>query len=371
MKYRNILFLFLVVIFGIILSSCEPQQIASKYETISIEDDIKTETEWSGDKIYLIKKTDFRVENVLTIHPGAIIKFTANAGDVTVSRTGKIIARGISSNPIIFTSVKDDDNGGDSNDDGGNTSAAKGDWNGISLTNTVGSEFVYCEFLYGGKNDELKRSSTLDITDNSSAVVKNCTFAYNGGKFDANTCRAALRAVNADVENTIIANNTFHSNDLPLAIYTEQSIDNSNKFSDAGKLNKYNGIFVEGLVINKNVTWTENEVAFVITANNLSVFLGNTLTLSNNVVLKFLEGATLNLENGEEALINHDAHGVYFTSFKDDEHGGDSNGNNNADENILTDSYYDWNGIFTGGQKNNDYAQWLNILYASSRPIAK
>jgi hypothetical protein len=361
-----------IIFLGKIFMSCDPLDIPSDYEIVSVEEDIKSDTQWEGNKVYVIKKNDFQVESTLTIDPGAIIKFTANAGNITVVNGAKIIALGTSGKPIIFTSVKDDNNGGDTNGDGGNTSPAKGDWSSIALIESSGSEFVNCKFMYGGKVEGQRQNAALDISSNSSAVVNNCTFAYNGGKYDKTRCYGALHAVNADIAKTGITNNTFYSNELPLTIHAEQDIDNSNSFSYGSETNKYNGIFVDGLSINKNTKWEEDEVAFVILASNLSVYPNVQLTVSNNVVLKFLDQATLSLENGESALINHDASGVYFTSFKDDAHGGDSNGNENIDSSVLSqEGYYDWNGIYTGGQKSSDYADWENILYNNPNPVAK
>ncbi|MDR2011346.1 MAG: hypothetical protein LBQ22_12780 [Bacteroidales bacterium] len=366
-KYYSLLLI--VVISSVFFTSCDPKETESEYEIVNIEEDIKSETQWAGGKIYVIKKNDFRVENTLTIGAGSIIKFTSNAGNMTVINGAKIIARGSSGSPIVFTSIKDDGNGGDTNGDGGGTSPAAGDWNSITLVESSGSEFINCKFMYGGRNDGLKQNAALDISTNSSAIINNCTFAYNGGKFDKNNCVGALHTINSNYQNTEITGNIFYSNELPLTINAEKDLNNSNSFSYNGYTNKYNGIFVDGIRITKNTTWQEDEVAFVILSNNLVINSGIKLTLANKAVLKFLEDGMLDLIDGGSALVNHDGSGVYFTSFKDDAHGGDSNGNGNIDENELSqENYYDWYGVYTGGQKNSNYASWPNILYANPNP---
>ncbi len=118
---------------------------------VIITEDIIEPTTWWGDSIYLIKAWDFYVENTLTIKPGAIIKFHPTEGPYMVlSGSGTVIAQGTASNPVVFTSFKDDSKGGDTNGDGDATSPAVKDWGNISTNGMNGSVFKYCEFYYGG-----------------------------------------------------------------------------------------------------------------------------------------------------------------------------------------------------------------------------
>ncbi|PIU57240.1 MAG: hypothetical protein COS89_04990 [Deltaproteobacteria bacterium CG07_land_8_20_14_0_80_38_7] len=102
---------------------------------------------------------------------------------------------------------------------------------------------------------------------------------------------------------------------------------------------------------------------FVIDDNDFWITSGSTLTLADDVVLKFRPYSTLVLDDGESALINHDGSGVFFTSYKDDSLKGDTN----ADGTATTPADEDWNGIYdnTAPVGGPFYFSWANILYDS------
>ena len=113
--------------------------------------------------------------------------------------------------------------------------------------------------------------------------------------------------------------------------------------------------------ITTNTTWNIAGSPYVIT-KNISVNDGATLTLEPGTIVKFKSGKILTVYGG---LISNGALGqeIFFTGYKDDAHGGDTNGDGNA----SSPAQGDWYGVLdlsaTIATNNHCYA-WPNILYA-------
>jgi hypothetical protein len=335
---------------------------ASQWCVVTITADIDSVTTWQSGCVYIIRAYDFYVNNTLTIEPSVIIKFHSNdAPYMGLSGSGTIIAKGKVDSPIVFTSYKDDAHGGDNNGDGNATSPASKDWSSVFTNATNGSVFEYCEFYYGGSGSYTR---TLAIETGSRATVRHCTFAHNDGS-DASGGYGALDASTADA-GTVIENNVFYDNVRPLSTNCLFSLDGSNIFHNpdsAAQTNTYNGIFMETIDhISGHITLLEDEVPYVIDDNDFWVNSGATLTLGDNVVLKFRPTSVMLLEDGISALVNYDGPGVYFTSYRDDTKKGDTN----ADGSATSPADNDWGGIYDDTYTVGDgYFRWANILYDS------
>jgi hypothetical protein len=320
---------------------------------VFISNDIAIPTTWYADSIYVIEDWDFWISDVITIEAGTIIKFTPNT-HMTIDSYGTIIAQGTADKPITFTSFKDDAIGGDNNGDGNATNPNRGDWFNVEV-NSIGNKFQYCHFYYGGGSSYL---STLEIYDGKASVT-NCIFAHNKGGKSGDFYYGALDATGAEKE-TIIKNNVFFDNILPLSILSTIDMDNSNEFhnpGDPGIINEMNGIFIYDLSdIDKVTTWGETEVPFVINDNDLWIESPGSLTLSPNVIVKFTPDSYLVIGLGADLIFNNSN---YFTSFKDDLHGGDTNGDGDA----STPENGDWGGIYSDASYT--YLGGSNILYDS------
>jgi hypothetical protein len=325
---------------------------------IHITSNVEDVTTWSTGHVYLIEAWDFYVENTLTIQPGVIVKFHSSLGPYMVlGGSGTIIANGTADSPIIFTSDKDDANGGDTNGDGSATSPARRDWLDIDTNGLNGSVFNYCKFFYGGGGSY---TTTLALSAGSDNVsVTNCTFAHNDGS-DVSGWYGALDASSGGAA-CVIQNNAFYDNIRPLSISTNFNMDDSNTFhnpDNAADTNDYNGIFVETYDFTHDLSWGETEVAFVIDDNDWWISDTGSLTLANNVVLKFRPTSCLVL--GDSAPVNnHGGAGVAFTSYKDDTRKGDTNGDGGA----TTPADNDWGGIYDDVAVT--YVAWANIYHDS------
>ena len=328
----------------------------SENKYITVTETISSYVVWSADKTYYLSST-VRVANggTLAIPAGTIVKF-GTEGCLLVEEGGVLSANGSVGTPVYFTSAKDNSRG--------ETiiagSATAGDWEGIIINvDSTGSVFSNCVFCYGGKN----LYAALKIS--GSASVDSCVFRDNTGghptRSDANDF-ATLDAHDAQ-SGTIITNNLFYRNLWPLAVFCGYNLASSNTFSfdedgDATTplvANTQQAIYMHYGDISNTVSWTETEVPICTFNNLIRITTNASLTISSGAVIK---NSTTEFMVDENGVLNRT--GVIFTSYRDDAHGGDTNG----DGTVTTAKKGDWTGIEVFIDDRFEYISDANILYA-------
>ncbi len=341
-----------IIALMILTFSCKKDEDDSCGKTlVEITDDIVVPTTWTSDNIYVISSGNIWVENTLTILPGTVVKFRGGYG-LEVQLNGTIMANGTLSDPIIFTSIKDDSHGCDDNNDGNSSSPSAKDWSRILVT-TDGSVFNHCHFYFGGGNTWQSTLETREVM----ITITNCEFVDNAGGVYLGSFYGALTAWNAS-PSSIINDNTFYRNILPLSVNASINLGEGNGFSNpdnSTETNVMNGIFVYG-DIEVNTSWSDTEVPFVSEASTL--FVRAPWSLTDGVIVKITEGNSITILDGGEMTFSDQ---VIFTSFKDDNNGGDTNGDGTA----SSPTKGDWEGIWDPRIPGNTfYLSGSNILFA-------
>ena len=145
------------------------------------DSDVTANETWSGNDVHVLNApVTVAGDAVLTIEPGAIVKFASGAYLKFLVMDADLVMHGTAASPIIFTSLKDDTAGGDTNGDGSATAPAAGDWVGLYIEGEEGADLSYVDVRYGGAkifgDDVIHAQLHSDV--NGSIAVRNSTFRY-------------------------------------------------------------------------------------------------------------------------------------------------------------------------------------------------
>lgn len=292
---------------------------------------------------------------MLTIEPGAVIKFFADASLIV---SGTLDAHGTVENPIIFTSLHDDECGitnGCGDTDGTSTPPLPGDWNSIKIA----SENVSLDNIivrYGGGNRDRGVSANLLITHGGSISLTNSIVEHakeNGIWFDsgvrgevahtiirynssagANSDTAGIKishsapaitnnqiygnAIGIQVDSggtPTISDNTLHHNigAAMRVLWSAPLLENN-----TADQNGINGVDFQGVSDSPTYTFTGN-LPYVI-QQTLWVQPNTTLTFPPGTMMKFGKQGLASVQ-GIFIAEGTAAHPIVFTSLHDDECG--------------------------------------------------
>ncbi|MCB9649472.1 MAG: hypothetical protein H6730_23165 [Deltaproteobacteria bacterium] len=313
--------------------------VTATFEAVSaiiISEDITVATTWPAGGVYQVTNS-INISAPLTIEAGVVVKLDPG---VSLRVTGSLdVDGGTADTPVVFTSSE--------------PSPAGGDWGGIWLTG-AGSTFKYCAIQYAGADD--RPALWLDEV---SASVTNCLFTDHLTPTDSIDGPAALEAADATA-GTVIEDNTFYGNRVPLRVNTTFSI-LANTFSGPAanpRLNKYNGVFVAGCKhLTGNILWPAQAVPYVIgdsnsACNYVTVDATGQLEVGSATapaVVKLFSEGNLDIFG---VLLAH----ATFTSIRDDELG-DTNGDGTS----SVPAGGDWSGIRL--HTNGSVLEGARLLY--------
>lgn len=407
-------------------ASCTPTFIGNtatdnRANGVGVSGNATATTTWKANLTYIIDyNVTINAGVTLTLEPGTVVKFTSNA---YITANGNLVAAGISTSKIVFTSLKDDTAGGDTNNDGNASTPAAGDWSYMQFTSSsTGSRFDQSFVRYGGSGSCNYTCPHAILLDGVAFSIQNTALSQSG-YYGLRIKNASPTVNNVDIStsqygillesaNPTITNSNIHDN-TQYGIYgtgsnptiTGSTISNSKQGLYLASTNApYPSI--SGNTFANNLTYAASiEVGALPTfgANTFVGTIGNGVnvgagTLTQNatmygagayVIGKIMveQGATLTIQPG--AVVK--AYGPYncysscagivvkgsltangqaaspivFTSARDDSYGGDAN----ADGTQTGPSSGDWAGVYFGPTSSTSTIENANIKYAGS-PIS-
>ena len=187
-----------------------------------------------------------------------------------------------------------------------------------------------------------KASTTIDQTPALGACGAS---PWCGG---STSNRATMERINMDVAGTESTN--WGSNNL--TVRNGKSVDNLTLNGTARMRNSLNYLITAGTNLTVSKTLKKSKSPYII-KDGVTVNSGVTLTIEPGVVIKFWDGESYLIAVGEIKALGSANDKIVFTSFKDDEYGGDLN----ADAASTTPAALDWRTIEIQGPGTEfDYA---------------
>lgn len=255
---------------------CDAPQI------VCVEGTLEQDSTWTAENVYVIEdELTIKSGVTLTIEAGTIIK--ARNHGLTID--GTLNTNGTASEPIIFTSLRDDSAGGDTDDN--DSTPRSNDWDNLKfLSGSIGS-LTHTELRYFGS--ATNRLGSI-FNDGGTLTLDHVTLTKG---------QSSYAAITTNIENIPTVSN--------LTI-TEMA---------------YSGLGIRGGALITDATIPNQDVIYYLVNDDLTVKSGAALTVEAGTLLK-ARSTELIIEG--ELTVNGTADTpVIFTSYNDDRFGGDSN----------------------------------------------
>jgi hypothetical protein len=303
----------------------------------------------------------------VNIDPGVVIKAYKDHwneyyfGGSSIYVDGCLKVNGTSTDRVVFTSLKDDNEGNpyDTNNDGNASTPSGGDWGTIqyrSNSDDAGNCVQYASIKYAGYTQQGGLSF-----ENAGGKVQNVwvsNASYYGLYFNGNSnpvvSNASIRNCGKDpLAMSLTANPSF------------SGIDFVSNFSQAIKI--IEGTLSSQAILSSRSLAGITNIGYVV--DKLTIASGAKLTIEPGVVVKFRSDdwyrTYLNVY-GNLIAKGTPTNKIYFTSFKDDSRGGDSNNNGNTDAPQPGDWGYEYYGTDPYGGicffDNTTVSDTVNVL---------
>ena len=321
----------------------------------------------------------------LTVEPGVVVKFAHTQAKIAVQ--GALQVNGAENSGVVyFTSYKDDTVGGDTNGDELATIPGPNDWPQIIIYPGATADFVYATVRYGGykpffcpestcwgainNRGALNFSNSRIFQTDKYGIYQTAGATVADSSFFSDQNQAGIYIVGGDlaVSDSIVTNqghtgivvssggtnfdlnhNTFASNVRDVWVYASVNFTHSDNVS-AGGLGA--GFHIQGVTAGIAV-WQPDNIPYIV-EGFLQVPVAGTLSIEPGVVVKFAHNQSQIDVYGALEVSGTEENKVYFTSLKDDEIGGDTNGNGGA----TMPAANDWRRILVhpGGAAEIDHA---------------
>lgn len=283
--------------------------------------------------------------DTLEIAVASVVKFDLPSSFMQINGAGAHLRTlGTSGAPVWFTSRKDDTRGGDTNNDGNASMPAGGDWFALYLNNGCTANLNWTHLAYGGGSNQAN-------VHTSAGVMTSLTW-NGGGTHNSANDGARITSATTWLSNLEASYNALDGIELTPTVpasfdaiaangnggYGIRVTQNPGFFPSnlSGSGNGVNGIFVTGSLggsaPNQMWTWGAN-ANFPYVAGNLLCNGPDSLALEPGAVVKFDLPSSFMQINGAGAhlrTLGTAGAPVWFTSRKDDAHGGDTNNDGGA-----------------------------------------
>ena len=288
------------------LEHLEPRLLLAS--DLDVSGTVSGQQQWSG-TVFVQGNTTIAPAAEVNIAAGTVVKVAAGAW---IDVQGELNANGTSSEPVTFTSWRDDAIGGEVSDPGVDTPLA-GDWESIYFTDGDDSSFQHVDVNYAGNRFSSGSSSGYI----GAFQIRNADVSLT----DVDISDSDGRGVHVESGAPTI---TRVSVDGARQGAFQQNLPATPRFSELAAVNSgVNGVTISGGTLQNATTWSFGGLAGYMHAD-YRVGVNGDLTIDAGQTIKVDTGKWLTVD-GKLTAVGTPSNPVSFTSFRDDSLAGDTN----------------------------------------------